>query len=182
MAKSIEKIGVFTSGGDAPAMNACIRAVTRSGIHHNLEIVGILNGYNGMIDGEFVNLESHKVGNIIRRGGTILKTARSERFLTAEGMAQANKSLQDKGIDAVVAIGGDGTFRGANEFTEKYHIPFIGIPATIDNDLYGTDFTIGYDTALNTIVEAVDKIRDTADAHNRLFIVEVMGRDAGFLA
>ncbi|MBL4578488.1 MAG: 6-phosphofructokinase [Flavobacteriales bacterium] len=178
----IKKIGVFTSGGDAPGMNACLRAVTRAGIHHGLEMVGIKNGYSGVIDADFINLESHLVGNIIHRGGTILKTARSKRFLTEKGMAQAYESLKREGIEAVVAIGGDGTFRGANEFTSMYDIPFIGIPATIDNDMFGTDFTIGYDTALNTVVQAVDKIRDTADAHNRLFIVEVMGKDAGFIA
>jgi 6-phosphofructokinase 1 len=182
MSNDIQKVGVFTSGGDAPGMNACIRAVTRSGIHHGMKIVGICNGYNGLIDAEFSQLESHEVGNIIRRGGTILKTARSQRFRTADGMAQAYEALKKEGIDAVIAIGGDGTFRGANEFTDKYNIPFIGIPATIDNDMYGTDFTIGYDTAINTVVQAVDKIRDTAEAHNRLFIVEVMGRDAGFIA
>ena len=182
MSDKIKRVGIFTSGGDAPGMNACIRAVTRAGIYHGMEIVGIFNGYNGMIDGEFEQLESHQVGNIIRRGGTILKTARSERFFSQEGMEKANEALKNAKIDAVIAIGGDGTFRGANEFTEKYSTPFIGIPATIDNDMFGTDFTIGYDTALNTVVDAVDKIRDTADAHNRLFIVEVMGKDAGFLA
>ncbi|MBL4753364.1 MAG: 6-phosphofructokinase [Flavobacteriales bacterium] len=182
MSSKIQKIAVFTSGGDAPGMNACIRAVTRGGIHHGLEVVGIHNGYNGMIDGEYAVLQSYQVGNIIRRGGTILKTARSERFRTKKGMAKAHAALKKHGIEAVVAIGGDGTFSGANEFTDKYEIPFIGIPATIDNDMFGTDNTIGYDTALNTVVEAVDKIRDTADAHNRLFIVEVMGKDAGFIA
>lgn len=182
MPETIKKIGVFTSGGDAPGMNACIRAVTRAGIYNKFEIVGICGGYSGLIDADYIELESHHVGNIIRRGGTILKTARSERFVTDEGMEQAFECIKQHGIDAVVAIGGDGTFRGANEFTMKYGVPFIGIPATIDNDMYGTDFTIGYDTALNTVVQAVDKIQDTANAHNRLFIVEVMGKDAGFIA
>ena len=182
MGSKFKKVGVFTSGGDAPGMNACIRAVTRSGIHNGLQIVGIYGGYNGLIDADFTALDSHEVGNIIRFGGTILRTARSQRFQTSDGMAQAYEALRKEGIEAVVAIGGDGTFRGANEFTNKYEIPFIGIPATIDNDMYGTDFTIGYDTAINTVVQAVDKIRDTAEAHNRLFIVEVMGRDAGFIA
>ncbi|MFH1322050.1 MAG: 6-phosphofructokinase [Bacteroidota bacterium] len=178
----MKRIAVFTSGGDAPGMNACIRAVVRAGIYHGLEVFGIYNGYNGMIEGDFIKMESHSVSNIIQRGGTILKTARSEQFRNADGMQKAKEQLNNKGIDAVVAIGGDGTFKGADEFSRKFDIPFVGIPATIDNDMYGTDYTIGYDTAVNTVMEAVDRIRDTADAHNRLFIVEVMGRDAGFIA
>lgn len=182
MERKIKKIAVFTSGGDAPGMNACIRAVVRTGLHYNLEVMGIVKGFEGMIDGDIISLESRSVGNIIQRGGTMLKSARSPRFMTEEGRHQAFIQLQKHAIDAVVAIGGDGTFKGALEFSNKYHIPFIGLPGTIDNDLYGTDATIGYDTAINTAMEAIDKIRDTADAHERLFFVEVMGKDAGFIA
>jgi len=182
MAEKIKKIAVFTSGGDAPGMNACIRAVVRVGIRENLKVYGITNGYEGMINGDIFEFQSHEVGNIIRLGGTIIKSARSADFRTEEGMEEAFRVLRKAEIDGVVAIGGDGTFKGANEFTKKYSIPFIGVPATIDNDIYGTDFAIGYDSAINTVVDAVDKIRDTAEAHNRLFIVEVMGRDAGFIA
>ena len=178
----IKKTGVLTSGGDAPGMNACIRAVTRAALFKGLEVFGIYRGYEGLIEGRIEQLQSKDVSNIIQRGGTILKTARSEKFMTLKGMKTANKQLMDWGIDCLVVIGGDGTFRGAAEFSNLFPRPIIGIPATIDNDLYGTDFTIGYDTAINTVVEAVDKIRDTADAHNRLFIIEVMGRDAGFIA
>lgn len=178
----MKKIAVFTSGGDSPGMNACVRAVVRSGIYNGLEVHGIYRGYEGMIDGDIRLMKAGHVGNIIQRGGTILKSARSDRFRTAEGRARAFHQLQEHGIEGVVAIGGDGTFTGAKVFTAEHHIPFIGIPGTIDNDLYGTDLTIGYDTALNTVVEAVDKIRDTAAAHHRLFFVEVMGRDAGFIA
>lgn len=178
----IKKIGVFTSGGDAPGMNAAIRAVTRTGISKNLEVYGIYRGYEGLIDGEIVKLENHSVANILQRGGTILKTARSMRFKTPEGMQKAYENLKNFGIDALVAIGGDGTFRGALEFDKMFGFPVIGAPGTIDNDLFGTDFTIGYDTAINTVVEAVDKLRDTAASHNRLFFVEVMGRDAGCIA
>ena len=178
----IKTIGVLTSGGDAPGMNAAIRAVTRSALYYDIDVVGIRHGYQGMILGHFKRMKSYMVSDIIQRGGTILKSARSEDFKTTEGKEKAYQQLKSEGIDAVVAIGGDGTFRGAREFTEEYDIPVVGIPGTIDNDLYGTDYTIGYDTALNTIVEAVDKIRDTASSHNRLFFVEVMGRDAGFLA
>lgn len=178
----IKRIAVFTSGGDAPGMNACIRAVTRCAIYNGLEVMGIMRGYEGMIDGDFLELKSFSVSNIIQRGGTILKTARSSRFRTPEGMEKAYEQLKKYKIDGVVAIGGDGTFAGANEFGQKFDVPFIGIAGTIDNDLYGTDFTIGYDTAINTVVQAVDKIRETADSHNRLFFVEVMGRDAGFIA
>lgn len=163
-------------------MNACIRAVVRSGIYHGMEVTGIMKGYEGMIEGDFVEMKSNSVSNIIQRGGTILKTARSERFKTQEGMQSAAGKLKNAGIEGVIAIGGDGTFRGANDFSDVYDIPFIGIPGTIDNDLYGTDLTIGYDTAINTVMQAVDKIRDTADSHDRLFFIEVMGRDAGLIA
>lgn len=178
----IKKVGVLTSGGDSPGMNAAIRAVTRTSLYYDLEVVGIRHGYEGMIHGHFKKFKSYMVSDIIQRGGTILKSARSDDFKKKEGRQQAYENLKSEGIDAVIAIGGDGTFRGARELTEEYDIPVVGIPGTIDNDLYGTDYTIGYDSALNTIVEAVDKIRDTASSHNRLFFVEVMGRDAGFLA
>lgn len=178
----IKKIAVFTSGGDAPGMNAGIRAVVRTAIHNNLEVFGIVKGYSGLIDGDIIPLTSPDVGNIIHRGGTILKTARSKRFLTKEGRKQAYEHLKRFEIDAIVAIGGDGTFKGASVFSSEFDIPFIGLPGTIDNDLSGTDFTIGYDTAVNTAMQAIDKIRDTAASHERLFFVEVMGRDAGFLA
>lgn len=178
----MKKIAVFTSGGDSPGMNACIRAVVRSGIYSGLEVIGITHGYEGMIEGKFIPMKSESVSGIIQRGGTILKTARSKRFMTEEGMKLAYESLKYENIDAVVAIGGDGTFRGALEFNKRYDLPFIGIPGTIDNDLAGTDFTLGFDTAINTVVEAVDKIRDTAASHDRLFFVEVMGRDAGSIA
>ena len=178
----MKKIGVFTSGGDSPGMNACIRAVVRTAIYNNLTVVGIFRGYEGMIEGEFQEFDSSSVSNIIQRGGTILKSSRSELFRTKEGRAEAAKKIKEAGIEGLVAIGGDGTFAGAKIFSEEHQISIIGVPGTIDNDLFGTDFTIGYDTAVNTVVEAVDKIRDTADAHNRLFFVEVMGRDAGFIA
>jgi 6-phosphofructokinase 1 len=178
----LKKIGVLTSGGDAPGMNAAIRAVTRTALYNKIGVVGIRNGYQGMIEGQFRQMQSYMVGDILQRGGTILKSARSEEFRTKEGRKKAYKNLRQENIDGVVVIGGDGSFRGAREFTEEFNIPFIGIPGTIDNDLYGTDYTIGYDTALNTIVQSVDKIRDTASSHNRLFFIEVMGRDAGFLA
>lgn len=178
----LKRIAVFTSGGDAPGMNACIRAVVRTAIYNDLEVCGIMKGYEGMIDGEILPMNSRSVGNIIHRGGTILKSARSKRFLTYEGRKQAYENLQVHGIDALVAIGGDGTFMGASVFSGEFNIPVVGLPGTIDNDLSGTDFTIGYDTAINTAMEAIDKIRDTADAHERLFFIEVMGRDAGFIA
>ena len=181
MAK-IKKIGVVTSGGDAPGMNAAIRAVTRTAIYNNLEVIGIREGYSGLVNRLFTPFWSHDVSDIIQRGGTILKTARCKEFQTEEGREQAYKNLKEVGIDGVVVIGGDGTFTGARIFNEKFDIPFVGVPGTIDNDLYGTDYTIGYDTALNTVVEAVDKIRDTASAHNRMFFIEVMGAEAGFLA
>lgn len=178
----IKRIAVFTSGGDAPGMNAAIRAVVRTASHYDLHVYGIQRGYEGMIEGELRRLEVRDVGNIIHRGGTMLKTARSMRFMTPEGRRSAYEALQAFDIDACIAIGGNGTFTGANIFSEEYDIPIIGIPGTIDNDLYGTDLTIGFDTAINTAIEAVDRIRDTADSHNRLFFVEVMGRNSGFIA
>ncbi len=181
MAK-IKKIAVLTSGGDAPGMNAAVRAVVRAAIYHKLEVIGIEHGYEGMIKGELFKLESKDMRNIIHRGGTILRSARSMDFKTEEGRAKAFENLQKNNIDAVVVIGGDGTFRGAGIFSQEYDIPFVGIPGTIDNDMFGTDFTIGFDTALNTVVEAIDKIKDTASSHDRTFFIEVMGRDAGFIA
>ena len=178
----MKRIAVFTSGGDAPGMNAAIRAVVRTASYHDLHIYGIERGYEGMINGDFRRLETKMVGNIIHRGGTILKTARSKRFRTPEGRAQAYENIMAHDIDGLVAIGGNGTFTGASIFEKEYKIPVIGVPGTIDNDLYGTDSTIGFDTAVNTAVEAMDRIRDTADSHNRLFFVEVMGRHAGFIA
>lgn len=178
----MKKIGVLTSGGDAPGMNACIRAVVRTAVHYKMEVVGIRRGYEGLIEGDFVKLDAMSVANIMQRGGTILKTMRSKRFMTEEGMTQAWENLKKSGVEGLVVIGGDGTFRGALEFAKRYPFPILGCPGTIDNDLVGTDFTIGYDTAINTVVEAVDKIRDTAESHDRLFIVEVMGRDAGLIA
>lgn len=179
---NIKKIGVFTSGGDSPGMNAAIRAVVRTALYHNLEVAGVMRGYEGMISGDFIPMDRKSVGNIIQRGGTILKTARSDEFRTKEGRQNAYNQLKANGIDALVAIGGDGTFTGANVFIHEFDIPIIGLPGTIDNDLIGTDFTIGYDTAINTVVDAVDKIRDTAESHDRVFIVEVMGRDSGLIA
>ncbi|MBK8484007.1 MAG: 6-phosphofructokinase [Saprospiraceae bacterium] len=178
----IKRIGIFTSGGDAPGMNACIRAITRSASYFDLHVYGIYRGYDGMIDGEISRLETNDVSNIIHRGGTILKTARSQRFMTPEGRKQAFENLVANDIDALVAIGGNGTFTGADIFFKETNMPIIGLPGTIDNDLFGTDFTIGFDTAVNTAVEAVDKIRDTADSHNRLFLIEVMGRHSGYIA
>jgi 6-phosphofructokinase 1 len=179
----IKRIGVLTSGGDAPGMNAAIRAVTRTAIYHGLLVTGIRHGYQGLVEGDFVELDAKSVANIIQRGGTMLKTARSKEFRTKEGRERAYNNLIDAGIDALVVIGGDGTFRGANDFMTEYpDVKIVGIAGTIDNDMSGTDNCIGYDTALNTVVEAVDKIRDTADSHERLFFIEVMGRDAGFIA
>ena len=178
----IKKIGILTSGGDAPGMNAAIRAVTRTSIFYGREVVGIFHGYKGLIENNFKPLNSGDVSNTIQLGGTILKTARSIEFRTVEGREKAWQNLKNAGIDALIVIGGDGTFTGARIFAQEFGIPIVGIPGTIDNDLFGTDFTVGYDTALNTIIEAVDKIRDTATAHERLFFIEVMGRDAGFLA
>ncbi|MFC2102756.1 6-phosphofructokinase, partial [Bacteroidota bacterium] len=180
--KRIENIGVFTSGGDSPGMNAAIRAVVRTGIWEGFDMFGIYRGYEGMIDGQIEPLFSHSVSNIIQRGGTILKTARSKRFMTAEGRMQAYDQLMKHNINALVAIGGNGTFTGAAEFTKEFDIPVIGLPGTIDNDLYGTDYTIGFDTAINTVIEAADKIRDTATSHDRLFFIQVMGRDSGYIA
>lgn len=180
--KGVERIAVFTSGGDAPGMNACIRAVVRSSIYYNLETYGIRRGYSGMIEGDIFRMNSRTVSGIIQHGGTILKSARSEEFRTKEGRKKAYNNLEQHNIDAIVVIGGDGSFTGADIFSEEFGVKVIGIPGTIDNDLYGTDFTIGYDTATNTAVECIDKIKDTADAHDRLFFVEVMGRDAGFIA
>lgn len=179
---SIRKIAVFTSGGDAPGMNAAIRAVVRSAIYYNLQVSGIYRGYEGMIEGDIVPFTARSVNHILQRGGTILKSARCKDFMTEDGRQKAFEKLKSHGVDAVVAIGGDGTFAGAHCFGNEHDIPIIGIPCTIDNDLTGTDYTVGFDTALNTVVEAVDKIRDTAASHNRLFFVEVMGRDAGFIA
>ncbi|TWR29821.1 6-phosphofructokinase [Mucilaginibacter pallidiroseus] len=178
----INNIGLFTSGGDAPGMNAAIRAVVRTATYYNLQVTGIRRGYEGMINGEIFPMDGKSVANIIQRGGTILKTARSEQFRTPEGRKIAYEQLQKHGIDALVAIGGDGTFTGARAFGAEYDIPIVGLPGTIDNDLIGTDFTIGYDTAINTVIDAVDKIRDTAESHDRVFIVEVMGRDSGLIA
>jgi 6-phosphofructokinase 1 len=178
----MKKIAVFTSGGDAPGMNACIRAVVRTALYNKLEVAGIVHGYDGMIKDEFIPMNARSVSGIIQRGGTVLKTARSAEFMTKEGMQKAKENLEKNGIEGVIAIGGDGTFKGALEFSSLCRIPFVGCPGTIDNDLVGTDFTIGYDTAINTVVDAVDKIRDTAESHDRLFFVEVMGRDAGLIA
>ena len=178
----MKNIAVFTSGGDSPGMNACIRAVVRTAIYNGVEVIGINRGYNGIVDNDFIELKSHSVANILQKGGTILKSARSKSFFTEEGRKSAFENISQAGIEGIIAIGGDGTFTGAHIFNQEYNIPFIGIPGTIDNDLYGTDETIGYDTALNTVVDCVDKIRDTASSHNRLFFVEVMGKDAGFIA
>ena len=175
-------IGVLTSGGDAPGMNAAIRSVTRTAIFNGIRVKAIYRGYKGLITGEIKEFHTEDVSNIVQRGGTILKTARCKEFMTPEGRQVAYESMQREGIDALVVIGGDGTFTGAHIFGQEYNVPIVGVPGTIDNDLWGTDSTIGYDTAMNTIVEAVDKIRDTANSHERLFFVEVMGRDAGFLA
>jgi 6-phosphofructokinase 1 len=178
----MKKIAVFTSGGDAPGMNACIRAVVRSSLFYGLQVYGIYKGYSGMIAGEIKELHSQSVSNIIQRGGTILKSARSEEFKTKEGRAKAYENLKAHGIEGLVAIGGNGTFTGAEIFQAEYGIPIVGVPGTIDNDLYGTDYTLGFDTAVNTALEAVDKIRDTADSHDRVFFIEVMGRDSGYIA
>jgi 6-phosphofructokinase 1 len=178
----IKNIGIFTSGGDSPGMNAAIRAVVRTAIFYDLEVTGIRRGFEGLIKGDMFTMNRKSVSNIIQRGGTILKTARSEEFKTPEGRKEAYEQVKKFNIDALIAIGGDGTFKGAKIFGEEFDIPMIGLPGTIDNDLCGTDFTIGYDTAINTVVDAVDKIRDTAESHDRLFIVEVMGKDSGMIA
>lgn len=180
--RKVTKIGVLTSGGDAPGMNAAIRAVVRTGIYNGMEVYGILRGYSGMIDGDIIKMESKSVANIIQRGGTILKTARCKEFFTYEGREKAYHNLRNLGINGLVIIGGDGSFRGAKIFSNEFDIPCIGLPGTIDRDIAGTDSTIGFDTAVNTAVEAIDKVRDTADAHDRLFVIEVMGRDSGFIA
>lgn len=177
-----KKIAILTSGGDAPGMNAAIRAVVRACTYYNLESVGIYRGFEGLIEGDFKELDARSVKNIINRGGTFLKSSRSEEFRTEEGRKKAFNNLQTENIDALVVIGGDGTFAGASVFIKEFNFPIVGLPGTIDNDINGTDYTIGYDTALNTVVEAIDKIRDTANSHNRLFLVEVMGRDAGDIA
>jgi 6-phosphofructokinase 1 len=182
MKKHVSKIGVLTSGGDSPGMNAAIRAVVRTGNYHGLEVYGIMRGYQGLLDDDIFRMENRSVANIIQRGGTILKTARCKDFRTPEGREKAYNILKDRGIDGLIIIGGDGSFRGAVEFSAEYDIPCIGLAGTIDKDIAGTDYTIGFDTAVNTAVEAIDKIRDTADAHDRLFIIEVMGRDAGYIA
>ena len=178
----MKKIAVLTSGGDAPGMNACIRAVVRTALYHNIEVMGFRHGYEGLINNENVPLIHKSVANIIQRGGTILKTSRSQRFRTEEGLQQASATLKKNNIDGLVVIGGDGTFTGAIALSKASNVPIVGCPGTIDNDLIGTDFTIGYDTAINTVIDAVDKIRDTAESHDRVFIVEVMGRDAGLIA
>ena len=179
---TIKCIGILTSGGDAPGMNAAVRAVTRSAIYNGMKVKGIYRGYKGLITNEIEEFKTQNVSNIIQRGGTILKTARCEEFKTPEVRKQAYDRLLEHGIEALVAIGGDGTLTGARIFAQEFNYPIVGLPGTIDNDLFGTDVTIGYDTALNTIMECVDKIRDTATSHDRLFFIEVMGRDAGFLA
>ncbi|WP_440998733.1 6-phosphofructokinase [Fodinibius sp. SL11] len=178
----MERIGVLTSGGDAPGMNAAIRAVVRTCVYYNLTPYGICHGYEGLIQNDIKKMDAGSVKHIIHQGGTILKSARSNDFKTEEGMQKAWENIQKHQLDGLVVIGGDGTFTGAMRFGEKFDFPIVGIPGTIDNDIFGTDFTVGFDTAVNTVVEAVDKIRDTATSHNRLFFIEVMGRDAGFIA
>jgi 6-phosphofructokinase 1 len=178
----MKKIAVFTSGGDAPGMNACIRAIVRGATYHGVEVYGIVRGYNGMIKGDIIPLNSQSVSNIIQRGGTILKSARSKEFMTSAGRELAYQQLKEKSIEGLVAIGGNGTFTGAEIFYNEFKIPTVGAPGTIDNDLFGTDYTIGYDTAVNTALDAIDKIRDTADSHDRVFFIEVMGRDSGYIA
>jgi 6-phosphofructokinase 1 len=178
----MKRIAVLTSGGDAPGMNACIRAVVRGAVYHGVEIFGIRKGYSGMIAGDMFQMSSHSVSNIVQRGGTILKSARSKEFMTSEGRKKAYESLKEHGIEGLIAIGGNGTFTGAMIFQKEYGIPTVGAPGTIDNDLYGTDYTIGYDTAVNTALDAIDRIRDTASSHDRIFFIEVMGRDSGYIA
>jgi 6-phosphofructokinase 1 len=182
MRPNIKNIAVLTSGGDAPGMNACIRAVIRTGIYNGINMFGVMQGYQGLINNNIIPMDARSVSNIIHLGGTILKTARCLEFKTEEGLELAYKNLQAHDIDGLVVIGGDGTFTGAKRFGEKFGIRVIGVPGTIDNDLYGSDFTLGYDTAINTVIEAIDKIRDTADSHDRLFFIEVMGRDSGCIA
>ncbi len=182
MSKKIQKIGVLTSGGDSPGMNAAIRSVVRTCAYHKINCVGIYRGYQGMIEGDFEPMNARSVNNIINKGGTVLKSARCMDFRTKEGRSKAYQQLKEEGIDAFVVIGGDGSFTGAMVFNQEYDFPVIGIPGTIDNDIFGTTYTLGFDTALNTVVEVIDKIRDTASSHNRLFFVEVMGRDVGHIA
>jgi len=182
MSKTIKRIGVMTSGGDSPGMNAAIRSVVRTCAYHNIECVGIYRGYEGMIEGDFKAMDARSVKGIINKGGTVLKSARSKEFRTEEGRKTAHQKLTEANIDALVLIGGDGTFTGGLIFNKEFNFPIIGIPGTIDNDIYGTSHTLGFDTALNTVVECIDKIRDTASSHNRLFFVEVMGRDVGHIA
>ncbi|MGJ8550409.1 6-phosphofructokinase [Winogradskyella wichelsiae] len=182
MLQTIKKIGVLTSGGDAPGMNAAIRAVVRTCAFHSIKCYGIYRGYEGMIDGDFVEMDARSVKGIINKGGTILKSARSKAFRTVDGRKAAYEQLKKAGIDAFVVVGGDGSFTGAMVFNQEFNFPVMGIPGTIDNDIFGTTHTLGYDTALNTVVEVIDKIRDTASSHNRLFFIEVMGRDVGHIA
>ncbi len=182
MEKKLTNIGVLTSGGDSPGMNAAIRAVVRTGIYHGLGVYGIMRGYQGMIEDDIIEMSGRSVANIIQRGGTILKTARSKEFMDYAGREKAFYNLKKRGINGLIIVGGDGSFRGAQIFSNEFDIPCIGLPGTIDKDIAGSDTTIGFDTAVNTAVEAIDKIRDTMDAHDRLFIVEVMGRDAGYIA
>lgn len=182
MPKTIKKIGVLTSGGDSPGMNAAIRSVVRTCAFHDIQCIGIYRGYQGMIEGDFIEMGPRSVHNIINKGGTLLKSARSKEFMTPEGRQKAHNELLKSGVDALVVIGGDGSFTGAEIFNKEFNFPIMGIPGTIDNDIFGTSHTLGYDTALNTVVECIDKIRDTASSHNRLFFVEVMGRDAGHIA
>lgn len=180
--QDFQRLGVYTSGGDAPGMNACLRAIVRTAIANDLDVMGIRRGYEGMIEGDFVEMDRRSVSNIVQMGGTILKSARSPAFRAEEGREKAAHNLKQYGVDCLVGIGGDGTLRGASKLYAEHGIPTVGCPGTIDNDLFGTDATIGYDTALNTAIQNLDRIRDTADAHNRLFLVEVMGRDSGFIA
>ncbi|OLY92617.1 6-phosphofructokinase [Cnuella takakiae] len=182
MQKKVSRIAVLTSGGDSPGMNAAVRAVVRTGLYNGLEVYGVMRGYQGLIEDDLFKMESRSVANIIQRGGTILKTARCKEFYTPEGRKKGYDILAKRGIDGLVVIGGDGSFKGALALSKEYNIPCVGLAGTIDKDIVGTDFTIGFDTAVNTAIEAIDKIRDTADAHDRLFIVEVMGRDAGYIA
>jgi 6-phosphofructokinase 1 len=180
--QKLKRIAVLTTGGDCPGLNAAIRAVVRTAIYYKMEVMGVRRGYQGLIDNDFIRMPAESVSNILQRGGTILKTARSEAFKTDEGQKSAFENIKSNNIDALVVIGGDGSFRGINEFTKAHPVSVIGVPKTIDNDIFGTDFSIGYDTAVNTVIEAVDKIRDTAASHDRLFFVEVMGREAGMIA
>jgi 6-phosphofructokinase 1 len=182
MTKKVSKIGVLTSGGDAPGMNAAIRAVVRTANYHGIEVYGIMRGYQGLIDDDMFLMENKSVANIIQRGGTILKTARCKEFYEPEGRKKGYNTLKKRGIEGLVVIGGDGSFRGAVKLSQEFDMPCIGLAGTIDKDIHGSDFTIGFDTAVNTAVSAIDKIRDTMDAHDRIFIIEVMGRDAGYIA